>query len=213
MTAAPGARDAVPPTLVDMTATLVLDRSPEQAIDVLRAAAAGDQQAWEQLVAHHGGMVWAIARGFRLGDADAGDAVQTTWLRLVENLDRIVDPTRLPGWLATTVRRECLHVLRRRTRERLVAPAPDSSDEPADHTPSALTGLLTAERDSLLWQAFATIPAASQQLLRMLTADPRPSYAEIGAALAMPIGSIGPSRRRALDHLRRAAAAHGLHLA
>ena len=58
------------------------------------------------------GLVWATARAHRLSSADAADVVQTTWLRLVENLDRIREPEALGGWLATTARRECLRLLR-----------------------------------------------------------------------------------------------------
>lgn len=53
-------------------------------------------------------LLWSIARGFRLDSRDAADVVQITWLRLVENLDRIEEPqTLLPlgtaGIVATTV--------------------------------------------------------------------------------------------------------------
>ena len=60
---------------------------------------------------------------------------------------------------------------------------------------------LQAERDATLWSAFGRLPSRDQALLRMLMADPQPSYEEIGAAMEMPIGSIGPTRRRALGRL------------
>src|SRR6266568_2397317 len=85
---------------------------------LLDAARLGDQAAWNALVAEYNSLVWSIARGYRLESADAHDAVQMTWLRLVENLDRIKDPERLAGWLATTARRECLQLLRKSGRER-----------------------------------------------------------------------------------------------
>ena len=78
-----------------------------------RAAAAGDARAWEQLVGRYAGLVWSICRAHRMSDEDAADVAQLTWLRLLENLDRIRDPRRLAGWLATTCRRECLASLRR----------------------------------------------------------------------------------------------------
>ena len=84
---------------------------------LLEGARRGEQAAWDDLVSDFSSLVWSIARGYRLPDEDAADAVQMTWLRLVENLDRIRDAERLPGWLATTARRECLQVLRRSGRE------------------------------------------------------------------------------------------------
>src|SRR6478752_8566771 len=80
--------------------------------DLVRAAGAGDFDAWNELVNRFAGMVWTVARRHRLNAADAADVSQTTWLRLVEQLNRIEHPDRVGGWLATTARRESLRVLR-----------------------------------------------------------------------------------------------------
>lgn len=174
--------------------------TPEATTCLVEHAAAGDEHAWQGLVDEFGGLVWAVTRAHRLGDADAGDVAQTTWLRLVEHLSLLKDPERVGAWLATTARRECLGVLRRSAR--LVAHG-DDLPEPADDAPTHDTALLTQERDATLWRAFAHLSERDRALLRMLMADPVPSYEEIGAALGMPIGSIGPTRARALQRLRR----------
>jgi RNA polymerase sigma factor (sigma-70 family) len=170
---------------------------------LVRDAKLGDHRAWDALVARYGGMVWAVARAHRLGDADAADASQATWLKLLEHIGDVKDPKALGGWLATTARRECLRILRHSAR---VDPLADvgGRDAIADAGPELDEGLLTSERDSHLWRAFEALPPRDQALLRMLAADPAPSYEEIGAALGMPIGSIGPTRARALVRLRRA---------
>lgn len=169
---------------------------------LLARARGGDQAAWNALVEQHTGLLWSVARAYRLDTASAGDAIQTTWLRLVEHLDRIQDPERLGGWLATTVRRECLQVLRRNTRERL-APSTDMTLDAIDEEAEPLdAGLLADERDAALWVAFRGIPDRCQRLLRVLMATPPPSYEQAAAALDMPIGSIGPTRARCLARLR-----------
>ena len=167
---------------------------------IIDAAARGDQVAWNQLVERYSGVLWAVARAHRLSSGDAADVVQTSWLRLIEHLGEIRNPDGIGAWLSTTARRECLGTLRRTARcqpsdeiEVLVDPAPGDVD----------ARLLREERDVALWQAFERLPASDQALLRLLTADPAPSYEEIGAALGMPIGSIGPTRGRALERLRR----------
>ena len=73
---------------------------------LVRAAADGDQRSWDALVERFSGLLWGVARAQRLDANDAADVVQTTWLRLVEQLGRINEPERLPSWLATTARRE-----------------------------------------------------------------------------------------------------------
>lgn len=167
---------------------------------LLAAAASGDQASWDELVRRHTNLLWSVARSFRLGAADAGDAVQMGWLRLVENLDRITAPDRLDSWLATTVRRECLRILRRTGRESPIAGDDAALDVP--DTTELDTKLLADERDAELWTAFAGMSQPCQRLLRVLMATPPPSYAAVAAALDMPIGSIGPTRARCLKRLR-----------
>lgn len=163
-------------------------------------AQAGDVEAWSELVRRFEGLLRAVVGRYRLSSADAADVVQTTWLRLAENLNRLHDPSRVGPWLATTARRECLRTLRKLARE-----LPDEQPpEPADRDIAPVDRkLLLAERDAELWSAFARLPARHQTLLRMVTAEPQVSYEQIAAALDMPIGSIGPTRARAFERLRR----------
>ncbi len=168
--------------------------------DLVRAARQGDHRAWDTLVARYGGMVWAVARAHRLCEADAADASQATWLKLLEHIGDIKEPKAIGGWLATTARRECLRILRRASRVDPLTQTPET----ADNGPELDERLLTGERDACLWRAFEALGPRHQALLRMLAADPAPSYEEIGAALGMPIGSIGPTRARALERLRGA---------
>jgi RNA polymerase sigma factor (sigma-70 family) len=169
--------------------------------DLVERARAGEAAAWDALTARFTNLLWSIARGMRLDEADAADAVQTTWLRLVERLDAVRDPEHLASWLATTVRRECLSLLRRGRRavpvgdDDLLVPAQGGAPTPEE-------ALLTAERDAVLWRAFERLTARCRSLLRILMADPPPSYAAVAAALDMQVGSIGPTRRRCLEQLR-----------
>jgi len=175
-------------------------RSGEAVAALVRVAAAGDESSWVQLVGRFGGLVRAVARRHRLGEADAADAVQATWLKLIEHLDDLNEPARVGAWLATTARRECLRVLRDGKRQ-----VPLGDELPEGDPPDISEGdeLLIAERDVALWRSFSRLRPSDQALLRLLMADSRPAYEEISSALDMPIGSIGPTRARALERLRR----------
>lgn len=169
--------------------------------ELVRHARQGDQLAWNQIVARYSGLLWAVTRSYRLARAQADDVAQTCWLRLVEHLDRIQDPEHLGAWLATTARRESLRVLRAAARE---APVPDEVtasmlDIEVD-SPELLAVL--SDQATRLWQAFRRLPEHCFRLLRSLLATPAPSYAEVSAALGIPIGSIGPTRMRCLKLLR-----------
>jgi RNA polymerase sigma factor (sigma-70 family) len=168
--------------------------------ELLEAAGAGDEAAWEAIVDRFAGLIWATARAHRLSPSGAADVAQTTWLRLVENLDRIKEPERLGGWLATTARRECLRHIRLHSRE--LAIGEDSVFEAASED-RAEQHVITRERNTALRRAFARISERCQTLLRLLAAPESLSYEEIAGALDMPIGAIGPTRARCLDQLRR----------
>ncbi len=147
--------------------------------------------------------------GCGLNAADAADVSQTTWLRFVQHLDRIEQPERVGGWLATTARREALRVLRMSGRQ-----IPTDFDEFAKFgdvpavAPEAK--LLYAERDVALSAIFAELPPRCQCILRSLDRDGKMTYEDLGKLLDMPIGSIGPTRARCLERLRRLAVSAGL---
>jgi RNA polymerase sigma factor (sigma-70 family) len=167
---------------------------------LFEAARDGDQEAWNAIVERFSGLLWATCRAHRLGSADSSEVVQTTWLRLVEQLDRVREPERLGGWLATTARNECLRLIRRHGRE-LVTGDLDSFE--SSRSDELDRGVLAAERDLALWRAFGKLGERCQALLRLLMADVAPSYDDVSAALDMPVGAIGPTRRRCLERLRR----------
>jgi RNA polymerase sigma factor (sigma-70 family) len=173
--------------------------------ELLAEAGAGNSAAWDELVSRYSGLVWAVARGFALSMADAADVSQTTWLRLVEHLTKLREPEHLGGWLATTARNECLRLLRKNGREVVEADA-GIDVESGEPTPEAV--VLDNERDRLLWLSLGEIPQRCQVLLRALSLTPPPSYGEVSAALGMPVGSIGPTRARCLDHLKRRLLVH-----
>jgi RNA polymerase sigma factor (sigma-70 family) len=174
---------------------------------LVRDAADGDPAAWNRLVERFNGLVWSVARAHRLDSADASDVVQTTWLRLVENLGRLQEPERVGAWLATTARRESLRTLR--LSARVLPTEPELLPDAGTDAPLA-AALLASERDRALWTAFGGLSERCQVLLRALVADPPPSYEDVGAALDMPIGSIGPTRQRCLERLRGLAETAGV---
>jgi len=168
----------------------------------LVAAQQGDTAAFTSIVERYTPLLWSVTRALRLTEADANDAIQTTWLRLVEYLDRVRSDEALAGWLLTTCRREALRIARLGARER-PQPAEDFPEvaEPPEARPEG--AFLDDHRQRALHRAFVQLPAHCQQLLRLLLAAPPPGYADISAALNVPIGSLGPTRIRCLRRLRK----------
>ncbi len=169
--------------------------------DTVSAAAGGDPAAWEELTDRFGDMISAIARSCRLRDADVAEVSQTTWLRLVENIDRIHHYDRLGAWLATTARRECYRLLRRATPSGLEGEPVENVPDSAAPAPEA--GPIANERTTALRLAIEELPPRCQRLLGLMIGSEDRSYKQIAADLSIPIGSIGPTRSRCLAHLRR----------
>ena len=183
--------------------TAIAEQRPD-AIDVaqlVRRAADGDRRAWERLVDQYARLIWSITGEFRLVESDAADVAQTTWLRLLEHIDRIQYPDRVGSWLAATARNECLRSLAARKRVVLSQDYEELHDSAA-HEPEIDERLLAAERAQVVRDALSCLPRRWQRLLEMLMADPPASYADISDELELPIGSIGPTRGRCLARLR-----------
>lgn len=169
---------------------------------LVRRAAGGDRSAWDGLVDRFAPLLLAVTRRYRMSGEDAQDVAQTVWLRLVEHLSSIREPAALPGWLVSTAAHECQRVLAagRRT-------MPVDAGLLAERGEVAVEGraedhLLRAERHEVLLAAFAALSDRQRELLLLLIADPPASYSEITARLGIPVGSIGPTRARALQALR-----------
>jgi RNA polymerase sigma factor (sigma-70 family) len=186
------------------------DAAPHPTLtDLVAAAQSGDESAWREIVRRHTGLVLARIHQFRLTPQQAEDVAQTVWLNLCEHLGSIREPEALPGWISTTTRHECLRMTAATRRTILVDPTTDL-DAVADEDEDGLTlELLREERHRALRSGLAELPDHQRRLLLLLSTDPPPTYQEVSEQLGMPVGSIGPTRQRGLERLRRTNALRG----
>jgi RNA polymerase sigma factor (sigma-70 family) len=166
--------------------------------ELVAGARDGDERAWRELCSRVKNVAWKTINSYGVRGADADDAYAATMFRLAEHLDRIREPERLPGWVATTARNETLGLFRSRRRTVVVDEVPER--DTGNGEPDA--ALVRGELREAVRRSFALLDERCQRLLRILTADPPIPYEDVGALLEMPHGSIGPTRRRCLDMLR-----------
>jgi RNA polymerase sigma factor (sigma-70 family) len=164
------------------------------------AAARGDAAGWSALMERFTARIRGVASLHRLPPADVDDVVQTTWLRLLEHIDSVREPSAVGAWLETTARRESLRVIGRARRE-LPTEGPLRDEEVAE--PVAERLVVEAERRTALASSVERLSPAQQRLIRAVLAHPTLGYAELADTLGRPIGSIGPTRARSLAQLRR----------
>jgi RNA polymerase sigma factor (sigma-70 family) len=175
-------------------------RTSENVVAALATgAAAGDERAWADLVHRLDPLVRGVVRGYRLGTADAEDVVQTTWLHAFRHLPRLREPAAFPKWLTVTARRESLRALQRGVREVLLE-EPQPTREAAPVTVEQ--EVIGREQSAAVHAAVARLPHRQRTLLGAILRTPGVSYDELSDLLGMPMGSIGPTRERALRRLR-----------
>ncbi len=177
---------------------------------LVAAAVEGDQGAWDEIVDRFTPLLVRILLRYHLTRAELEDVAQTVWLRLVERLEDLREPRALPGWIVTTARREALHAAARADRTRPQDPQDPvwasrlvSYDDPA-------AGLEHDERQAAVLEGFALLSPRQRLLLEVLSEDPPPPYSEVSRRTGMPVGSIGPTRARALDIIRGCPAVQAL---
>ncbi|QFG20952.1 RNA polymerase sigma factor [Actinomadura sp. WMMB 499] len=165
--------------------------------DLVVRARDGDAAAWARLVEELSPLLWAVARSHGLNDADSRDVVQTTWLRLVEHIDAVRDAGAIRAWLARTARHESLRLVRAHGRAfPACGPAPA-----ADPGPGPAEIALARDRLDRVGAALQELPRRCGTLLRLYAQAA--TYEELAAALGIPLGSVGPTRARCLETLRR----------
>ncbi len=154
---------------------------------------AGDALAWEQLVRRHAGLVYAVCRRHGLDPHGCDDVAQEVFARLAGALRDIRDPDSLPGWLATTARREAWRAKQRGGRE-----APTDATDSVVEQP-AIDDLISHAR---LRDALEELGGRCRDLIHALYFRPiTPSYEGLARELGVPIGSLGPTRQRCLAKL------------
>ena len=165
---------------------------------LLADLAAGKDAAWETTVRRYERLLRSSARVVLRSDADVDEAVQRTWMQLLRNAARINDAAALPGWLSTTARREALAIVRAQQR---AVPTEDVGDRIAPEDGDMAGGLMQLELRSALLRAVDTLPATQRLVVQAMLRGEQ-SYDSLSQELAMPRGSLGPLRGRAIKSLR-----------
>jgi RNA polymerase sigma factor (sigma-70 family) len=164
----------------------------------------GDGSAWREMVDQYEPLLRRLARQYRLSGQDTDDAIQLTWLRCLEHIDQLTHADRLRGWLATVCRRESIRLATKGRREialgeQSVTRLADKGQEERD------PGAEMARRDAhdRLSRAITALPDKQRLVLIELLKEESRSYLDLSGRLGLPVGSIGPTRQRAIARLRQ----------
>lgn len=176
-------------------------------LNLVVRARKGDSDAWNHLVTRHNALLRSIARHYRLTDDDVADVVQITWLRCLEHFDQLRQPESFTTWLCTTCRREAQRVARAKHRQVFLDGAQGEASPLAalaDQECGPLEQAVRNDESTRLRHAITELPPRQQAVLNeFLREDDDGGYAARSRRLGMPKGSLGPTRARAMETLRR----------
>jgi RNA polymerase sigma factor (sigma-70 family) len=181
---------------------------------LLAACLRGDQVAWNELIDRYAALIYSIPLKYGLGEPDAADVFQSVCITLLEKLGSIRAPRGLAAWIITTTSRQCLAVARQRRRDQQHSiPAGLAADDLGPIDPDLLPDeeLLVLEREHVVRHAVERLPETCRRLINALFSDePQPSsYQRLADGLGVPMNSLGPTRARCLEKLRRLLVAAG----
>jgi len=175
----------------------------------------GEQGAWDGLIDRYAALIYSIPLKYGFTEADAADVFQSVCLILLEKLESVRTPGGLAAWLITTTTRECLAVIRKQRREQSRAGG-DTSLEASVRLidPQRLPDeeVLSLERQHLVRTAISQLPDNCRRLVEAFfsdVADQQTSYQQLADSLGVPVNSLGPTRARCLERLRRLLSAAG----
>jgi RNA polymerase sigma factor (sigma-70 family) len=175
----------------------------------------GEQAAWDGLIDRYAALIYSIPLKYGFSEADAADVFQTVCLILLEKLESVRTPRGLAAWIITTTSRECLAVVRKQRREQRRAGGEGSLEAAVQLIdPQRLPEeeVLSLERQQLVRTAISQLPDNCRRLVEAFfsdLADQRVSYQQLADSLGVPINSLGPTRARCLERLRRLLSAAG----
>jgi len=171
-----------------LNATSLSDR------ELIAACLSGEQQAWTELISRYQRLIYSVAWRLCPQSEDSADVFQRVCLQLYQSLGRLRNDQTLPAWLIIVTKRTAYAVIR--SRQPTV-----SFDE---HEPVAEEEIGALEKEFALERAMTELPDRCRNLIGALYFDiEEPSYEEISRRLGIPVASIGPTRARCLEKLRK----------
>jgi RNA polymerase sigma factor (sigma-70 family) len=174
---------------------------------LIEACLKGDADAWEKLITRYQRLIYSIPIRAGLSPIDAADIFQTVCLKLLKRLGSIRDHERVASWLITTTTRECWRAIERHKREARPSVYDEEyereiTDRLASSEPLAEEQSLRYEQQQAVREAIYGLDDKCRRLLTLLFYG-EDSYQDIARRLKIPLNSMGPTRARCLQKLRK----------
>src|ERR1700739_4782288 len=169
---------------------------------LVKECLAGSEEAWSLLIEKYKALIYSIPVKYRLPPQEAADVFQATCAELLARLPELREPRALPKWLMQVAHHQCFRW--KRQQQRLVSRDTEPG-LPVPETPAIAESLVQqTQEEQFLREAMAALSPQCRRLVELLffETQPRP-YAEVAAELGLAVGSIGFTRQKCIERLRR----------
>src|SRR5262245_807307 len=155
----------------------------------------GNQDAWEAIIRRYQNLIYSVPIRYHFSAPDAADVFQHVCVILLEKLKTLRNTETLSSWLYVTTKRQCWKIARKKRMETELQEVSNETTEPV------------SENLVLQHQIKSGVDQLSEKcrnlIFALYYADPPYSYDQITEKLGIPFGSIGPTRARCLEKLRK----------
>ena len=172
--------------------------SKAELIELVEGCRRGCSESWNEMYRAHHRLVASVARKMRLNENEVADVAQAVWMRLYEHIDDIRDASAVKSWLVTTARREAFALMRKQPNTAAL-----TFDVASVHEQGPAEQILDLEEQDAMQRAWERLRPEDALVLDVLVLNGRVDYERAASALGRPIGSLGPTRQRALRRLRQ----------
>ena len=169
---------------------------------LVKECRSGNEEAWSLLIEKYKALIYSIPVKYSLSQQEAADVFQATCMELLVRLPQLREPRALPKWLMQVAHHECYRV--KRLNQRVVSRDAEP-DLPEPETPAIAESLVQqTQEEQMLREAMVALTPQCRRLVELLFFEipPRP-YTEVAAELGLALGSIGFTRQKCMERLRR----------
>jgi len=169
---------------------------------LVRECLSGSEQAWSLLIEKYKALIYSIPVKYGLPPHEAADVFQATCMELLTRLPQLREPDALPKWLMQVAHHQCYRW--KRQSQRMVS-RDSQPDLPEAETPAIAESLVQqTQEEQMLREAMGVLAPKCRRLIELLFFEtPSRPYSEVATELGLAVGSIGFTRQKCIDRLRR----------
>ena len=169
---------------------------------LVKECLSGNEEAWSLLIDKYKALIYAIPVKYSLSPQEAADVFQATCMELLVRLPQLREPRALPKWLMQVAYHECFRL--KRLNQRVVS-RDTEPDLPEPETPAIADTLVQqTQEEQMLREALTALTPQCRRLVKLLFFEtPSRPYTEVAAELGLAVGSIGFTRQKCIEQLRR----------